>query len=787
MTDRSDGNGNEGSSNQGKGRSGKNKRPTRKLSLASRLRDHLRNATDGILGAEVAWSVILVAVVVSMLGAQRCGTDYSSYAVGDVAPRDIRAARDGEVIDIEATESRRREAREAVTEVYVHDAERGARLGAQLSQIFTEGRRELEQLSLEGAADADAIARERLADLAPPTVLEHLIQSRFDPTLEHELKAALARVMGGMVTGNKSVLGREPAITVVRIPGEATETLQSYEAIIDVAAARRAVRDRVRQRLRGRPEALGDFLASFVDSNLNPDAEQTLRLREQREREVPTLLKRVPAGTLVVRAGDVIDADTLRVLRSLERGANRVGLGQYLAGIVLIAAMLAFFTYRYATFHQRHFRRVNHLHALMVLVLVAMLGLTQFMLWLARKVSEGLAPPFNDAASYAYLAPLAAGAILVTLLANGRIAIVYASFASFLFGMITGWDPYLALWAMVVQCAAIYAISTDRERTALIRAGFVVGTVGAVTAIALQTIRGELEPLSATFYCAALALVGGTIGIGPLTAFMLPLLERLFNVLTDVRLLELSSGNHPLLQQLAVKAPGTYNHSLVVGTLAEEAARAIGANELFCRVAAFYHDVGKMNMPEYFVENQHGSNPHDKLAPSMSALIIASHVKDGIKMAREANLPTQIVDIVPQHHGTRLMSYFYEKAKQNADPSMGTVKEEDFRYPGPKPQSREAAIFMIADGVEAAARTIDEPNANRLRDMITKITNAIVIEQQLDECDLTFADLRRIQQALLKRLVAMYHHRVDYPGFDFGNQKGSGDDTSQERELAKGS
>ena len=188
-------------------------------------------------------------------------------------------------------------------------------------------------------------------------------------------------------------------------------------------------------------------------------------------------------------------------------------------------------------------------------------------------------------------------------------------------------------------------------------------------------------------------------------------------------------------------------------------------------------------------------NPHDRLTPSMSSLIIASHVKDGIKLAREAGLPEQIVDIIPQHHGTRLMGYFYEKAKNNADPSLGPVKEEDFRYPGPKPQTREAAIFMLADGVEAAARTIDEPTPNRLKEMIRKITNAVVLDGQLDACDLTFADLEKIQNAFHRLLVGMYHHRVDYPGFDFnkpdkgekpeargGADPGSGD----ERRVARG-
>jgi putative nucleotidyltransferase with HDIG domain len=285
--------------------------------------------------------------------------------------------------------------------------------------------------------------------------------------------------------------------------------------------------------------------------------------------------------------------------------------------------------------------------------------------------------------------------------------------------------------------------------------------------MAVELLRGGLEPLPANLYGAGLAFVGGAVGAGLLISFSLPLLEGLFDVLTDIRLLELSNLNNPLLSELAVKAPGSYNHSIVVGTLAEEAAKTVGANSLFCRVAAFYHDIGKINYAEYFVENQRGSNPHDRLSPSMSALIISSHVKDGIKLSRDAGLPEQIIDIIPQHHGTRLMTFFYEKAKSSTDPSLTEVKETDFRYPGPKPQTREAAIFMLADAVEAAARTVDEPTPNRLREVIRKVTNSVVLDGQLDSCDLTFADLERIQEAFLRLLVSIYHHRVDYPGFDF--------------------
>jgi putative nucleotidyltransferase with HDIG domain len=201
--------------------------------------------------------------------------------------------------------------------------------------------------------------------------------------------------------------------------------------------------------------------------------------------------------------------------------------------------------------------------------------------------------------------------------------------------------------------------------------------------------------------------------------------------------------------------------------MAEAAAEAIGAGGTFCRIAALYHDIGKLKKVDYFVENQQGPNKHDKLSPRMSSLIIASHVKEGIEMARAIDLPQQIIDIIPQHHGTKLITYFYEKAKERQDPSLGEVSEEEYRYPGPKPQTKEAGIIMIADGVEAASRTLEDPSPARLKGVIRQIIDYIFLDGQLDECDLTLRDLEKISQSFLRVLQGMHHHRVDYPGFDF--------------------
>jgi len=246
---------------------------------------------------------------------------------------------------------------------------------------------------------------------------------------------------------------------------------------------------------------------------------------------------------------------------------------------------------------------------------------------------------------------------------------------------------------------------------------------------------------------------------------LLPVSESLFGILTDVRLLELSNADLPVLGQLALRAPGTNQHSHAVGQLAEEAARDIGANCLLTRIGALYHDIGKLASPEYFIENQRGDNPHDRLRPSQSARIITSHVTYGLKLANEIGLPSQIADFIPQHHGTRTLHFFLRKAQAQAAEGE-TVDEREFRYPGPKPQFKEAAIMMLADSCEAAARSLLRPDPETIRTIVNKIFDAIVSDGQLDECDLSLRELTKVRESITASLVSIYHARVDYPGFN---------------------
>jgi putative nucleotidyltransferase with HDIG domain len=250
-----------------------------------------------------------------------------------------------------------------------------------------------------------------------------------------------------------------------------------------------------------------------------------------------------------------------------------------------------------------------------------------------------------------------------------------------------------------------------------------------------------------------------------LTFGFLIFFERVFKISTDITLLELSDFNHPLLKELSSKVPGTFHHSVIIGSLAEAGAEAIGANSLLARVGAYYHDIGKILKPEYFIENQtSGKNKHDKLAPSMSTLIIISHVKEGVELAKKYNLPQNVIDFIQMHHGTTLVSFFYDKALRKRSPYRDQVREIDFRYPGPKPTTREVGIVMLADSVEASIRAMTEPTVPQMEGLIDSIVRNRLLEGELDECNLTMQEIAYIKKSFLKILVGIHHKRIKYPG-----------------------
>jgi putative nucleotidyltransferase with HDIG domain len=375
------------------------------------------------------------------------------------------------------------------------------------------------------------------------------------------------------------------------------------------------------------------------------------------------------------------------------------------------------------------------------------------------------ASPWNDEMIWSLAIPFASATLLVAILMDVQLALTAGLITALFAGLLAPNNSVLvACYAMISSSAAIYGSGRYSERQSVTLAGMFVALVNAFAALAV--LLAAQKPL--TIGALALAVgcgVAGGILTTIFTAGGLPVNESVFGILTDVKLLELSNADLPVLGQLALRAPGTNQHSHAVGQLTEDACRVINANPLLARIGALYHDIGKLAAPQMFVENQSGDNPHDRLRPTNSARIIISHVTYGIKLAEEMGLPQKIVDFIPQHHGTRTLHYFLRKAQAQGIHGDEVV-EAEFRYPGPKPQFKESAVMMLADSCEAAARSLARPDPENIRAIVNKIFEAIVSDGQLDECNLTLRELTALRDSITSSLVAIYHARIDYPGFN---------------------
>ncbi len=358
-----------------------------------------------------------------------------------------------------------------------------------------------------------------------------------------------------------------------------------------------------------------------------------------------------------------------------------------------------------------------------------------------------------------YLVPVASAGMLITILINSHLAIVGVLLLSIIVALINRFNFDLFFFALVGGVAGIYSSLDVRHRRDLVRAGLYISGANMVSISMLGLMRQKtFSQLGENFLW---GIGNGFLSV-ILTMGILPYLEELFSITTNIKLLELSDFNQPLLKRLMVDAPGTYHHSIIVGNLVENASELIGANSLLVRVGAYYHDIGKLKNPEYFAENQEGLlSKHDDLTPSMSSLILISHVKEGVDLARKYKLHRPIINIIEQHHGTSLIHYFYRKAlKENKASKVG---EEKYRYPGPKPRTKEAAIVMLADAVEATSRTVEEPSYERLKNMVDKVINDRFIDGQLNDCDITLVNMHRIAESFAHTLTGIYHTRVEYP------------------------
>jgi cyclic-di-AMP phosphodiesterase PgpH len=494
--------------------------------------------------------------------------------------------------------------------------------------------------------------------------------------------------------------------------------------------------------------------------------EMAIRRQAARDSVLPITMS-IKKGQNIINRDAVIQPFHMALLKEIEtrKSDRRKDIVTVAMGLFFMAIIFVFFQYlrRFAGVRVKVDSKDVVAISSVLFVTVVIVKIFWFFIEGAFVSKFGTLVPSSV---FLYMAPVAAGPMLVGLvIQSGEVVWLFTAFTAIVMGMLTEFNFPFMLSTLAGGIAAARGVYSCKKRNDIYIAGVRTGLVNAlVLTLVITIVKIDQEGfINELIFGIPAGFIGGVIA--SVTAMsLIPLLESVFNYTTDVKLLELSNLNHPLLKDMIVKAPGTYHHSMMVGSMVEAAAEEIGANPLLGKVMSYYHDIGKMEHANYFIENQKaGQNPHDHISPYMSKTLLIAHVKDGVELGMKFNLGQPIIDGVIQHHGTTLISFFYNKAidiKSEEDPEVG---EEEFRYPGPKPQFREAALCMLADSIEAAARSLDEPTPIRLQNIVRNIIQRKFMDGQLDECNLTLKDLSKVENAFSKILLGIYHQRIDYP------------------------
>ena len=638
------------------------------------------------------------------------------FTVGKPAPRTIVANQTVTVLDAGATAKLRETVAQLAEPVYYADEQALPKATADLEGFF----KQVDGLRATVGSSASAEVIDALNKVAPDTVsdstLEYLLTAEaaaYD-LLQRQALGALKTVYANRITADTVSAARQSLKSVAGALGGSAETAN---AVYEVAAG-------------------------YVRPNQLLDQAQTLAAQQAAMSHVAPVLVTVRAGDTVVRKGQTLTDQHLIVFNGLGLTGSRSGWKVWMGVFLIVLLETTIFSRLLYRFNRAAGYPNNMKLALMSLLLVMTL--------LARLlIMHPLSP---------YIIPVAALGMTVAVILNARSAMLLVTLTSLNIALMTDLNMRYAIVALIVGALSLYLVSRVTQRAGLMAAGFASMGIAAFTIFCVELFAES--PMAVALRAAAWGLANGAL-TGALTVLILLILDTVFNLTTPLRLLELANPAQPLLKRLLQVAPGTYNHSIQMGNLAEAAAEAIGANPLLARVGAYYHDVGKTVRPEYFVENQiYVDNPHNRLNPNLSKLAITAHVRDGEHLARVYGLPQPVVDIIKQHHGTSVLSYFYHKALQS---SKDNVYEESYRYEEQKPRSKEASIVMLADSVEAAARAMQNPTRRKIQGMIQEVIKQKIEDGQLDESALTQGDLHKIRESFDMSLRGLAGHRIAYP------------------------
>jgi putative nucleotidyltransferase with HDIG domain len=749
------------------------------------------------------WPILVIlSLVISVTLFPHILSESETYRLGEVAQQDIKASRDFLIENRELTEENREKAVKQVLSVYDFDSA-ASDLVPRIKEAFSFARENLDYTMYTMESDelglVDSPIRERAVEElledghteerffaileipAETSLFEQLAYHLFPPQVEEAVIGLTTSVLHKGVVGNRSMLMSQVekgGIVLHEIYTQEETTVSDLSRFYDLAGAAdfiKAQKNELAQTMA--PPELVDISLRLALSLISPNLTFNQRETEVRKdiaRElVKTTYYQIKKGEMLVREGERITPDHLIKLSADTRSPRRVEMIGKIAAMSLLTGILFVVIYLVGSVGAKSIKEDGrHLLFFSVTILAMFLFVWTYNL-VAEEVARGFT--FFDPETLLYAMPVACGAMLISIFQGISLAVISSLIISILASFITGGRVEFFVYFLISSLVAAHGVQNCTERGILIKTGLRVGLIHIVLSLCIEMIDGSFYTIQ-TVVASLSGFIGGIL-VGIIGTGILPLVEMSFRFTTDIKLLELSNLDQPLLRSLMVQAPGTYHHSVIISNMVEATAKAVQANPLLAKVSAYYHDIGKMKKPLYFIENQMGGeNRHEKLAPSMSSLILISHVKDGFELAKKHKLGREIADIIQQHHGTSLISYFYQKAKERIAVKGGKtieVEEENFRYPGPKPQTKEAGLVMLADMVEAASRSVVEPTPSRIKGMVQKIINNAFSDGQLNECELTLKDLNEIAKSFNKTLSGIFHQRIEYPEAVTRNSKTS--------------
>jgi len=767
--------------------------------------------------SKMRWGLLLaVALAFMIIFLPNLVIKKSTYAVGDVAQRDIKAPRDFFIEDQAATALKRQQIMDEVLTVYDFDAGLADTLKRNVDQAFADLRplrkpaaeqvpaavmqdpstqlpdpRSATEPSAPSEADLRKILEDKLGIRIGRGAFHVLRQEGFSAELAARIEAIMIEVMDNGVVTNKDILLKEGEKGIVlREVGTKEErivyNLNRFYGLEQAKTMARILGQPLQKEMDyGLMNLVVDMVQRIIQPNITLNRNETQERKTAAAQAVEPVRYRVKAGEMLLREGELVTELHLLKLKALDALKEKEqllasGLG---ATLLILGLILSSYFLHLVQPNRLSTDRNKHLLLLASTFLIFAL-LAQLSFQFAHLVTESFPYPIPTDALILGI-PVAAGAMIVCLFLGLQLALPFAMVVAVACGLIFQNNLQACIYFLINSSMAAYWVRSCRERRVFIAAGFKIGLLNILLAAAIAIYTGDWAGGS-LLWKTALAFWGG-IAAGIVAAGIAPLAEIAFGYTTDITLLELANLDRPILRQLMIEAPGTYHHSVIVGSLVEAAATEIGANPLLSKVCGYYHDIGKIKKPLYFIENQTGNkNRHDKLAPSMSSLILIAHVKDGVEIARENKLGELIINTIRQHHGTSLIQYFFEKAKQLK--GEDAVNIDNFRYPGPRPQTREAGLVMLADVVEAASRTLENPTPSRINGLVQNLINKIFSDGQLDECELTLKDLHKIASRFNKILYGIHHHRIEYAekrGANPGEARGKSKNGSPDRQSAK--